>query len=341
MTHKERFLATIARQEVDRPASWLGLPVPAALPNIYKHFGVESEAELKAKLNDDVYPIEVPYINPPTNDIGCALNFAKDLELNQDERTLTAAGFFEDITDPALIDTYPWPNPADHIDVEESLRRAKAVSSDYFKMGIMWSAHFQDACAAFGMEKALVVMMCYPEMFKAIVDRIIEFHLESNRIFYEATKGYLDGVLIGNDFGSQCSLMVGPDELREFILPGTKRLVEQAKSYGLKVVHHSCGSIYPIIGDLFDMGVDVVHPIQALATDMQAEKLAVDFAGRGAFFGGIDAQHLLVNGSASDVAADVARLKSIFPTGLVLSPSHEAILPDIPPSNIEAIFKSV
>ncbi len=341
MTRKERFLATIARQEVDRPACWLGLPVPPALGAIYKHFGVESEAELKAKLNDDVYPIEVPYNNPPTNDIGCALSFAKQNLLSQDERTLTVPGFFEDIIDPALVESFPWPNPADHVDVEESKRRVQAVPSDYFKMGIMWSAHFQDACAAFGMEQALIVMMCYPDMFQAVVDRIIKFHLETNKIFYEATKGELDGVLIGNDFGSQCSLMVSPEELRRFILPGTKLLVEQAKSYGLKVVHHSCGSIYPVIGDLFDMGVDAVHPIQALATDMQAEKLAVDFAGRGAFFGGVDAQHLLVNGTPEDVANDVARLKSIFPTGLVISPSHEAILPDIPPANIEALFNAM
>jgi uroporphyrinogen decarboxylase len=31
----------------------------------------------------------------------------------------------------------------------------------------------------------------------------------------------------------------------------------------------------------------------------------------------------------------------IFPTGLILSPSHEAILPDIPPANIEAIFDTI
>ncbi len=341
MTHRERFLATIARQQVDRPASWLGLPVPSALEGIYKHFGVNSVAELKAKLDDDVYPIEVPYNNPPTNDIGCALNFAKDFDLSQDERTLTAPGFFEGMTDPALVESFAWPDPADCIDVEESMRRAKSISSDYFRMGIMWSAHFQDACAAFGMESALITMMCYPEMFQAVVDRIVEFYLRANEIFYEATKGELDGVLIGNDFGSQLSLMVAPDDLRRFIFPGTKRLIDQAKSYGLKVVHHSCGSIYPVIGDLFDMGVDAVHPIQALAADMSAEKLSVDFAGRGAFFGGVDAQHLLVYGSADDIAADVARLKSLFPTGLVLSPSHEAILPDIPPANIEAIFKSI
>ena len=153
-------------------------------------------------------------------------------------------------------------------------------------MGIMWSAHFQDACAAFGMENALITMMAYPEMFQAVVDRIVDFYLKTNEVFYEATKGYLDAVLIGNDFGSQLSLMVSPDDLRQFIFPGTKKLVEQAKSYGLKVVHHSCGSIFPVIGDLFDLGVDVIHPIQALATDMNPKKLKETFPDRGAFFGG-------------------------------------------------------
>ena len=35
------------------------------------------------------------------------------------------------------------------------------------------------------------------------------------------------------------------------------------------------------------------------------------------------------------------RLKEIFPTGLILSPSHEAILPDINPANVEALFRAV
>ena len=37
----------------------------------------------------------------------------------------------------------------------------------------------------------------------------------------------------------------------------------------------------------------------------------------------------------------VIELKEIFPTGLIISPSHEAILPDIPPENIEALFSTV
>ena len=342
MTHRERFFKTIAGEAVDRPASWLGLPVPSALPKLFAHFGVDSIDELKRKIDDDVYPIPVPYHNPPTNDIGCSLAFAKGGDGGaQDERTLTAPGFFEDMTDPALIDTFPWPDPEEHIDFNEARRLAMEAPEDSARMGIMWAAHFQDACSAFGMENALLTMMIAPEMFRAVIDRITDFYIRCGEIFYEATKGYLDAVLIGNDFGSQNGLLVAPEELREYVFPGTKRLVDQAKSYGLKVVHHSCGAIHPIVEDLFDLGIDVIHPIQAKARDMQAEKLKADFAGKGCFFGGVDAQHLLVNGTPEEVEADVKRLKEIFPTGLILSPSHEAILPDINPANVEALFRAI
>ena len=304
-----------------------------------RYFQVNSVDELKIKLDDDIYPIEVPYHFPPSNHIACAFKFAKQAHDDKpDERTLTAPGFFEDIEDPALIDTFPWPDPALYLDVEASRRLAMAIHPDYVRMGVMWSAHFQDACAAFGMEKAMMVMLMNPEMFQAVIDRITDFYLKANALFYEATKGYLDAVLIGNDFGSQCNLMVAPETLRKLVFPGTKKLIDQAKSYGLKVIHHSCGSIFPIIDDLIAMGVDVIHPIQALAKDMDAPHLKAHFAGKTAFCGGVDAQFILVKGTPEDVSAKVHELKQLFPTGLVISPSHEAILPDIPPENIEAMF---
>jgi uroporphyrinogen decarboxylase len=208
-------------------------------------------------------------------------------------------------------------------------------------MGIMWSAHFQDSCSAFGMENALITMMMYPEMYQAVIDRITDFYLEVNELFYEATKGYLDAVLIGNDFGSQTALMVDPYLLKEHVFAGTKKLIDQAKSYGLTVVHHSCGSIYPIIGDLFALGVDVIHPIQALAADMNVETLQQNFKNKGAFCGGVDAQELLVNGTPEQITKRVKEIRQIFPTGLVISPSHEAILADINPANIEAMYRAV
>ncbi|BAX81211.1 uroporphyrinogen decarboxylase family protein [Labilibaculum antarcticum] len=342
MNSKERVFATIRREEVDYPASWLGLPVPPALPALYDYFKVSSIDELKKRIKDDVWPIIVPYNNAPHFDVGCALNFAKEDPSNgtQDERTLTAPGYFEGMNDPAEVEKYPWPNPADFLDVEKAKKDAENAPDDYFKMGIMWSAHFQDTCAAFGMEDALITMMMYPEMFQAVIDRITEFYLDLNGRFYEATKGKLDGVLIGNDFGSQSALMVDPDMLREYVFPGTKKLIDQAKSYGLTVLHHSCGSIFPIIGDLYEMGVDIVHPIQALAADMSAEHLSGQFTSK-AFCGAVDAQELLVNGTPEQITSRVLELKKLFPTGLIISPSHEAILPDIAPENIEALFDAV
>ena len=191
------------------------------------------------------------------------------------------------------------------------------------------------------MENALITMMMYPDMYQSVIDRITNFYLETNELFYEATKGYLDAVLIGNDFGSQAALMVDPDLLQTHVFEGTKKLVDQAKSYGLTVVHHSCGSIFPIIGDLFALGVDVIHPIQALAADMGVETLQQNFKNKGAFCGGVDAQELLVNGTPDQITAEVKRIKYIYPTGLVISPSHEAILPDINPANIEAMYRAV
>jgi uroporphyrinogen decarboxylase len=237
------------------------------------------------------------------------------------------------------VDKFEWPVPSELIDPAESLRRVKEVPSDKISMAFMWSAHFQDVCSAFGMEHALTVAMMNPDMFRAVIDRITQFYLDAGEVFYQAVKGELDVVVIGNDFGSQEAMLTSPGFLRDLVFPGTKKLIDQAKSYGFKVMHHSCGSVYPVIGDIFDMGADIIHPIQALARDMSAEKLSDEFRGKGAFCGGVDAQNLLVNGKPEEISKRVEELMSLFPSGLVISPSHEAILPDIPPANIEALFK--
>jgi len=342
MNHKDRFFGTIHNQQVDRPASWLGLPVPSAEPALMKYFGVNSIDQLRVAIDDDIYPIEVPYNYPPSNHIACAFNFAKVSHLETpDERTLTAPGFFEDYSDVADVEKFAWPDPTLYLDRKESGRRVAVAPIDRIKMGILWSAHFQDACAAFGMEQALMVMLSNPDMFSAVIERITDFYLKASELFYESTKGMLDAVLIGNDFGSQTGLMVDPECLREFVFPGTKKLIDQAKSYGLIVMHHSCGSIFPIIQDLADLGADIIHPVQALASEMDAPNLKTHFTGKVAFCGGVDAQNLLVNGKPEEVAKKVNELKELFPTGLIISPSHEAILPDISPANIHAMFNAL
>jgi len=342
LDHIERFYATIERKEVDRPACWLGLPVPEALEGLFNHFKERSLRELKLKINDDIWTVDVPYHDPPNNHITMAFDFPKKGQTMKN-RTLTAPGFFEDYYDPLNddIDKFNWPDPEDHMDPEECWRIIEDTPKGFPIMGILWSAHFQDLYSAFGMTNAFVKMYKYPDIVNAVHDKIIKFYLKANKIFYEATRGMLDAVLIGNDFGGQKGLMLSPEMLKKFAIPGTKKLVDQAKKYGLKVIYHSCGSIFEAIPLLIELGIDAIHPIQALATNMDAKRLKTHYGNQISFCGGVDHQKLLVFGNPNQIKEKVGELKEIFPTGLIISPSHEAILPDIPPQNIEALFSAI
>ena len=340
MTHKERFFATIERREVDYPASWLGDPSKEAQKKLMEYFKAGSMTEVKKILGDDIFQVEVPYNHPPANHIACAFDFAVEND-DYEERSLTGEGFFANSSDPADIEKFNWPDPHEHMSASECAEAVDQAPDDMVVMGMLWSAHFQDSCAAFGMENAMMKMIIDPDIYKAVIDRIVEFYLEANKIFYDATKGKLDAVLIGNDFGSQLALMVSPDLLRQYVFDGTKKLIDQAKSYGLKVIHHSCGAIFDIIPDLIELGTDAVHPIQAKAAGMEASRLHEHFYGKASFCGGVDTQDLLPHGSPEDVAKSVRELKELFPTGLILSPSHEALQPDVPPANIEAMFNAI
>ena len=340
MNSLERFYATAERRPVDRPAAWLGMPDPQALPGLFSYYGVKDIHELKMAVGDDFYAVEVPYESETAHAIYAAFDWYKNGEVDALNRTLTAPGCFHDAEDMEDL-VFDWPDPAAYIDAAECRRRVEMAPEGKTVLGILWSAHFQDTCAAFGMETALMNMIAAPELYEAVNKKVLEFYLKANRIFYEATRGKLHAVLIGNDMGSQRGLMISPELVRRFVIPGCRRLAEQAHSYGLKVIYHSCGAISDIIPDLIDAGVDIIHPIQALAAGMEPEGLKEKFGDRVSFCGGVDTQELLVHGTPEDVRKKVEELKRLFPTGLILSPSHEAILPDVPPENIGALFDAV
>ena len=340
MNSLERFYATADRKPVDRPAAWLGMPDPQALPGLFSYYGVKDIHELKMAVGDDFYAVEVPYESETAHAIYAAFDWYKNGEVDAMNRTRTAPGCFHDAEDMEDL-VFDWPDPADYIDAAECRRRVEMAPEGKTVLGILWSAHFQDTCAAFGMETALMNMIAAPELYEAVNEKVLEFYLKANRIFYEATKGKLHAVLIGNDMGSQRGLMISPELVRRFVIPGCRRLTEQAHSYGLKVIYHSCGAISDIIPDLIDAGVDIIHPIQALAAGMEPEGLKEKFGDRVSFCGGVDTQELLVHGTPEDVRKKVEELKRLFPTGLILSPSHEAVLPDVPPENIGALFDAV
>lgn len=341
MHHRERLFSTIARSPVDYPASWLGMPTQQALPGLFRYFGVKDVPSLKRTLGDDLYVVDIPYVSPVTNHVAFAFDFSRDGFKDNTERTLTTPGWFADAVSLADVDRFAWPDPVRYIDPAACRKAVADVPAGYPVMVAAWSIHYEATCAAFGMEKALMTMLTDPDLFQAVMQRITDFYLKANEVFFQAVGNTIDLVLIGNDLGSQRGLLLSPEHIRTYVLPGTRALVAQAHAHGYKVMHHSCGSIAEIIPDLIEAGVDIIHPIQALSAGMAPDRLRADFGDRVSFCGGVDAQQLLVNGTPAQVQAKVRELKRLFPTGLVFSPSHEAILKDTRPENLRALFETL
>jgi len=342
MNSKERFYATIERKAVDRPACWLGDPTPSEAVKLIAFYGVENVSELKKVCGDDFYAVDIPYHSEHCNAIYAAFDWYKNgSNVDVEHRTLTAEGCFagcEDVEDAEAVG-FKWPNPEKYIDPELCRKAVEEAPDDKVVMGMLWGAHFQDTCAAFGMENALMNMISEPELYHWVDDHVVEFYCKALKIFLEATKGKLQAILIGDDMGSQIGLMISPKNVAEFVTPGAKKLIDIAHSYGVKVVYHSCGSIFEAIPLIIEAGADAIHPIQARATNMEPEKLKAAFGDKVSFFGGVDTQDLLPHGSTDDVKAKVKELREIFPRGLIISPSHEALQDDVPPENVKALFE--
>ena len=190
------------------------------------------------------------------------------------------------------------------------------------------------------MENYFIKMYTHPDVVRAVTRHVVDFYLEGNRRFFEVAGDLMDGFFFGNDFGTQLNLLISPEHFEDFVFPYFRELTELGHEYGYQVILHSCGSIYKVIPKLIDMGVDALHPLQAKAADMDAETLSKEFKGKIAFMGGIDTQDLLVNGTPEQVEADVRRVKELLGPSLIVSPSHEAVLPNVPPENIEAMVKA-
>jgi uroporphyrinogen decarboxylase len=126
----------------------------------------------------------------------------------------------------------------------------------------------------------------------------------------------------------------------EFVLPWFQKFTDQAHRHGYQVILHSCGSIYRVIDRLIAAGVNCLHPLQARASNMDAETLSREFGGRISFLGGIDTQDVLVNAGREGVKAEVRRIKNLLGPRLIVSPSHEALLPNVPPENVVAMAEA-
>ncbi|MDR3333392.1 MAG: hypothetical protein LBT13_00675, partial [Treponema sp.] len=138
LTSIERFNRTITRQEVDRPAYWLGIPDSRALPQLFSYFDVADVPSLRLKLGDDVFPVELPYASPYSSAIYNAFDFQGSGKASA-ERTLTKPGYFDIGVTEAEIEQFDWPEPEKYIDPLACQNAVDAVPAGKATLGVLWS----------------------------------------------------------------------------------------------------------------------------------------------------------------------------------------------------------
>ena len=336
MTSREILKAIIALKPAPRCGLWLGNPHADSWPGLHRYFGTTTEEELRRKLGDDYRWIspsfaETTFPTPASKGI-FSWNWAAG------KASHGQAGPLAEVEDPSELERFDWPDPS-VLDFSETLRALDAAGPHYRASGF-WTPFFHDLMDFFGMEAYFVKMRTHPEVVEAATDRVCGFYDRANERFFDAAGDRIDALFFGNDFGTQLDLMISPALFDRFILPWFQKLTGQAHRRGYQVVLHSCGSIHRVIPKLIASGVNCLHPLQAKAAHMDAETLARDFGGRIAFLGAVDTQRILPLGSPEEVKAEVRRVKAILGPHLIVSPSHEAILPDVPPRNVAAMAEA-
>ena len=334
MNSRERIRALIAGETADRCGFWLGNPHADTWPILHKYFGTNTEEGLRQKVGDDFRWISPQFFPNAYQDPDGKEMFDAGL----DREKHGAVGPLAECENISEVESFPWPNP-DFLNFDACLEALRNAGSVYRASGF-WTPFYHNVMDLFGMESYMIKMYTHPDVVRAVTDHVCEFYYEANERFFEAAGDLVDGFFFGNDFGTQRDLICGPAHFDEFIMPWFRKFTQQAHDHGYQAILHSCGAIHKVIGRLIGAGVDCLHPLQARAAQMEAETLAEDFKGQIAFMGGIDTQELLIHGSPAEVKEDVRRVKELLGPRLIVSPSHEAVLPDVPPENVEAMAEA-
>ena len=333
MNGQARIKAIFNGGAADRAGFWAGDPPDETREIYYEYFGVNDELSLSAAVGNDAVWIPAEfyaYRHPDGKKLW-------ETEGTRGRKARDAAGIFAEYGTVKEIENFDWPNP-EYLDFSDVLARMDAARKNGLAVfGGPWTYISSLACDFFGMEDLFIKMYSNPEIVEAAIDGMVNFYLSANKKFFDIAADKLDVFFFASDLGSQENLLLSPEMFKEFFLPGFRKIVNQAKSYGLKVMLHSCGSVEKIIPEFINIGIDALHPLQAKARDMDAQTLSSKYKNDLVFVGGVDTQDLLPFGTPAQIKEEVRRLKKLFGARYVVSPSHEALLPNVSPENMLAM----
>lgn len=243
------------------------------------------------------------------------------------------------LSDVSELRRYPFPDftrPDRHSHLEAEV--SKLHNRGLFVIGFMEWTIFEIAWHMRGMDNLFSDLLFNTDFAEYLLEQITERRCFQARRYAEAG---VDLLKIGDDVGTQRSMLMSPDMYREWFRPRYARVIAAAREVNpsVDVCYHSDGNCWDIIPDLIKAGVTVLNPVQPECLDIAAVKR--EFGSDLAFWGGIGTQTTMPFESADEVQLTVRRtIDTLGPTGYFPCPTH-VLEPEVPLANVEAYLRAV
>jgi len=205
-------------------------------------------------------------------------------------------------------------------------------SDDYYARG-GWITFFEQMQQLRGFESLLLDLMEDRSEVYRLRDDLLEFNLH----WIDCWLKYdYQGLHFADDWGAQNDLMISPRIWRSFFKPVYKEMFSKVKSAGLDVWFHSDGNITKILGDLIDLGVDVLN----CQSSVIGLKILHEYAGRICFRTDLDRQKIMPYASPSRVKEHIFEVFEALgtPDGGIIACGE--VSEDVPLENIRAMYEA-
>ena len=160
-----------------------------------------------------------------------------------------------------------------------------------------------------GTENFYMDLIMKPDNMMDFIEKMHDFYC---RLLEKWCQTDVDAIMFMDDWGAQRSLLINPELWREIFKPLYSDYIKIAKKYGKKTMMHSDGYILDIIPDLIEIGLDILN-CQVFCMGLDNLK---QFRGKITFWGELDRQHLLPEGTTEDIVNAVNLLKdTLFENG--------------------------
>ena len=193
-----------------------------------------------------------------------------------------------------------------------------------------------------GFDSFLLDLIENPTFAEDLLDHILQVETDIACTFLDGVGDTLDIFAFKDDLGMQSGPLISRTMFRRVLKPRMRKYLDSVrKRTHAKIWFHSCGSVYYVIPDLIDLGIDILNPVQVRARDMDPARLKREFGKHLCFWGAIDTQQVLPHGTPHDVEKEVSkRLEELGAGGGYVLASVHNIEANVSGENVWTMFQA-